>query len=171
MENTEKGRLYENQIVNYIINELGKEAFLWKNTPEYILIENGIIGSHNANAIMGKNNCENPLQDTSVDIIQLEDDNSCSLIQCKNGVTMENLAGFTFWMLAFEELNGYVYYTSKLSKNILSLPVNKRLQYIKQSFIKPEVIDTEEFIVDESKLIYQNDASNKAIEYFTPLHI
>ena len=42
-----KGDNYEIQIKNYIINELNKNAYLWHETPETILINSGIIGSHN----------------------------------------------------------------------------------------------------------------------------
>lgn len=45
--NQEKGLNYEIQIRDYIINELGKPAYLWSDTPEIILINCGIIGSHN----------------------------------------------------------------------------------------------------------------------------
>lgn len=38
-----KGSLYEKQIKEYIINNLNKQAYLWSETPETILIENGII--------------------------------------------------------------------------------------------------------------------------------
>ena len=42
MDNYTKGYQYEKQIKNYIINHLHKEAYLWSETPETILIENGI---------------------------------------------------------------------------------------------------------------------------------
>lgn len=41
------GDNYEIQIRDYIINILNKKAYLWHHVPETILIENGIIGSHN----------------------------------------------------------------------------------------------------------------------------
>jgi hypothetical protein len=60
-------------------------------------------------------------------------------VQCKNGykkgLTMGDLAGFNAWLSALDQLNGYVYYTDKLSRNILSLPKNKRIEYIKQPFV------------------------------------
>ena len=56
---------------------------------ENILINNNIIGSHNEHRL----NRKNKLIDTGVDIIQLEDNYICSLVQCKNGyskgITME----------------------------------------------------------------------------------
>jgi hypothetical protein len=98
MENNIKGYLYELQIRDYIINELNKQAYLWSDTPETILIDCGIIGSHNENRIRRKEHKENPLQDTGIDIIQIENENIVSFVQCKNGykkgLTMADLAGF-----------------------------------------------------------------------------
>lgn len=68
-----KGDNYEIQIRNYIINTLGKPAYLWHHTPETILINNGIIGSHNDHRLKRKDNKENSLQDTGIDIIQIEE--------------------------------------------------------------------------------------------------
>lgn len=67
MDNQIKGKLYEIQIKNYIINELNKDAYLWEHTPEDLLIKYNIIGSHNQARITRK---ENPLRDTGIDIIQ-----------------------------------------------------------------------------------------------------
>ena len=115
-----KGFLYEIQIRDHIINSLNKQAFLWSHTPETILIDNNIIGSHNEQRIKRKENCLNkfnPLLDTGIDIITIENDNKCSLVQCKNGyvkgVTMKDLAGFMCWMASLDKINGYVYYTNK----------------------------------------------------------
>ena len=80
-----KGKEYEIQTRNHIINVLNKKAYLWEDTPETILINAGIIGSHNINRLIRKDNKENPLMDTGIDIIQINEDNSISLVQCKNG--------------------------------------------------------------------------------------
>ena len=84
MTNNDKGYLYELQIRDYIINELRKPAYLWNDTPETILLDNNIIGSHNDHRIKRKENKINNLVDTGIDVIQVEE-NKCSLIQCKNG--------------------------------------------------------------------------------------
>ena len=55
-----KGDKYEIQIRDYIINNLDKPAYLWKDIPETILIDNGIICSHNENRLRRKENIENP---------------------------------------------------------------------------------------------------------------
>ena len=144
MNNKIKGDLYELQIKNYIINELNKPAYLWSETPENILIKNGIIGSHNQHRLNRKLIKENKLQDTGIDIIQVDENNLCSLIQCKNGykngLTYSDLTGFALWLLSLDKLNGNIYYTNKLSENIKCLPPNKRINYIKQNFIFNEEI-------------------------------
>lgn len=165
-----KGDLYELQIKDHIINNLNKRAYLWQHTPESILIDNGIIGSHNEHRLRRKANRENPLQDTGIDIIQVEDDDSCSLVQCKNGykkgVTMKDLAGFNAWMTALDKINGYVYYSDKLSQNVISLPKNKRVTYIKKEYIEPIQNKDNSFIIDPNKLKYQEKAKILADEHY-----
>jgi superfamily II DNA or RNA helicase len=170
MNNQTKGYLYEIQIRDYIINVLNKPAYLWNDVPETILLQNNIIGSHNAHRITRKQhklNKVNPLQDTGIDVIQLEE-NKCSLIQCKNGymngLRMEDLAGFNAWMVALDTLTGYVYYTDKLSQNIACLPKNKRIKYIKQPFDKDVVKKTTQIIYKPYD--YQVNASNNFIKHF-----
>ena len=168
MNNQDKGYLYEIQIRDYIINELKNPAYLWNDTPETILLQHNIIGSHNINRLRRIENKINPLQDTGIDIIQIENDN-CSLVQCKNGykkgLRMEDLAGFNAWMNALDTLKGYVYYTDKLSINILSLPPNKRIEYVKKSF---EQHNSQEInVLEEYKpYVYQQIAVSKFTEYF-----
>lgn len=166
MSNQLKGYQYEIQIRDYIINTLNKPAYLWTDTPETILIQNNIIGSHNINRLKRKEHKINPLQDTGIDIIQLEE-NKCSLVQCKNGykkgLKMEDLAGFNAWMSALDTLSGYVYYTDKLSQNIISLPKNKRIEYIKQPF-QQNII--KENISEYQPYDYQTEALNKFIAHF-----
>ena len=164
-----KGDKYEIQIRDYIINDLNKQAYLWKDTPETILIDNGIIGSHNENRLRRKENINNPLQDTGIDIIQMEW-NGCALVQCKSGyksgVTMKDLAGFMCWMSTLEQLNGSVYYTDKLSLNVRCLPQTKRIQFYKRKYIERTCEVSSKFIIDNAKLVYQNKASEMAVAYF-----
>ena len=135
MENYKKGLVYEIQIRDYIINNLHKQAFLWKDTPESFLINNGIILNHNQNRLLRYENKVNKIHDTGIDVIQIEDNNKCSLIQCKNGykngLTYSELCGFFAWMASLDNLQGYVYYTNKLSYAVQTLPKNKRIEYIK----------------------------------------
>ena len=167
-KNQIKGLNYEVQIKDYIINNLNKIAYLWKDIPEILLIKYGFIGSHNEERLNRKELNENPLQDTGIDILQIDSDEECILIQCKNGykngITMSDLAGYYAWTSSLDNYKGIVYYTSKLSHNIKKLPYNKRLEYIKKSYI-----DSSENIIIEDSIIphyYQFDAKNNAIEYF-----
>ena len=169
MDNNEKGLLYEIQIRNHIRNSLNKQAYLWVDTPETLLINSGIIGSHNEARIKRKKNKENPLQDTGIDIIQEENENVVSLVQCKNGyksgVTMNDLAGFMHWMFSFQNMKGYVYYTHKISENIKCLPSNPRLEFIKQKFIKEqELINVP--VIKIKPYSYQLDAVKAFTELF-----
>jgi hypothetical protein len=75
-----KGKEYEIQTRNHIINVLNKKAYLWEDTPETILINSGIIDSHNINRLIRKEKKVNPLIDTGIDVIQVNEDDSVSLI-------------------------------------------------------------------------------------------
>jgi hypothetical protein len=181
--NKEKGYLYEIQIRDYIINSLNKPAYLWSHTPETILLENNIISTHNDARLKRKELKEdklNPLQDTGIDIIQLENDGKCSIVQCKNGykkgITMNDLAGFMCWMTHLDKLDGYVYYTNKLSINLRSLSPNPRIHYVKEPYIEPvntDIISTENltFNIDAEKLKYQLIAFEAAKEYYKEIEI
>lgn len=71
---------------------------------------------------------------------------------------MENLAGFMCWMATLDKLNGYVYYTDKLSINVKTLPINKRIQFIKQPYIEKNYKINNDFIIDLEKFAYQKFA-------------
>jgi superfamily II DNA or RNA helicase len=163
-----KGYNYEIQIRNHIINNLKKQAYLWNDVPETLLIKAGIIASHNENRLRRKEFKENPLQDTGVDIIQVDNDNTCSFVQCKNGyksgVTYNHLAGFLMWMMSFQNIKGYVYYTSKISSHIRSMPKNDRVDYIKLPYL--ENIVEEQSTHSIKPYDYQIKAKNNFEEYF-----
>jgi hypothetical protein len=46
-----KGDEYEVFVKNYITNNLNKEAYLWKDIPEKILLDSGLIHSQNENRL------------------------------------------------------------------------------------------------------------------------
>lgn len=175
LNNKTLGDLYEIQIRDHIINKIGDRAYLWSHTPEDILIDSGIIGDHNIHRLNRKENKANPLQDTGIDIIQVNKNNQVSLVQCKNGykdgLRMQDLNGFGMWMTHLDRLNGDIYYTDKLSHNLSSLPINNRIRYIKEPFIdtikkEKEKKKKDKFIVDQDKIKYQTDAMNLAIKYY-----
>ena len=183
-ENQIKGAAYERQIVNLI--RQSRPAYLWKYTPEGILIQNGMISSHNANRLNRKNNkndSENPLMDTGIDIIVMENETECGLVQCKNGykngIRIEDLAGFWSWAAVLSNKKAYVYYTSKLTRRIQSLPTQDRIHFIRVPFDTsymptPDQISSSQslsrqkqiFIPDSKKLEYQIKARDLAIEYY-----
>ena len=45
MNNQEKGLIYERYVKDFIIQKIGKNAFLWNECPENILIENALVHS------------------------------------------------------------------------------------------------------------------------------
>ena len=179
MSNKARGDSYEIQTRDSI-QKRGIQAFLWSHTPETILLNNGIIGSHNINRLIRKEHKINPLRDTGIDVIQVDDNGVASLVQCKNGykkgLLVVHLAGFNAWMNTLIQLQGYVYYTHKLSVNIESLPSSPRILYIKQAFIEDTVStniisstvsnSVVKFEPDKTKLAYQTIAYNLAVEYY-----
>ena len=139
MLNKQKGFEYEIQVRNYLLTIPSNNTWLWSDTPITNLIESGIIDCHNTLRLIRKDYQEelktNPLIDTGIDIISVDlQSNKYKLIQCKNGydsgLKLSDLAGFYGWMSHLDSLEGIVYYTSKLSRNILSLPPNPRIKYI-----------------------------------------
>ena len=184
-ENQIKGSAYEKQILELI--RIDKPAYVWHKAPETILIENGIIGSHNLARLRRKEDRANPedntLQDTGIDIIMMDTETECSLIQCKNGykrgVTMHDLGGFMCWMAMMTDKLGYVYYTDKLSLNIRTLPTQTRIKFVQVPFdisylgpnvtqIMPEfgLAQAPQFTADPAKLEYQIKARDQAVEYY-----
>jgi len=71
MNNEEKGLLYERFIKNYIISYLNKNAYLWNECPENILIENKLIQSHNHMRLLRKEGHLHSYKDIGIDIIQI----------------------------------------------------------------------------------------------------
>ncbi len=119
-----KGDLYENYVKEHIVRTLpDNQVYLWKDVPESLLIKYGIFSSNSMARVKRKINQANPFQDTGIDLIAIDNlTNQCAAIQCKNGyangLTLNDLAGFS-WMVANNiELNPVVYYTSKLSPQI-----------------------------------------------------
>lgn len=170
MENQIKGYNYEMQIKNYCSNQLDKVSFLWKDIPENILIQYGFAKSHEALRLNRKELAlgENPLRDTGIDVLQIDDDKNCTLIQCKNGykngVTMKDLTGFFAWTSCLSNYNGIVYYTDKLSHNVRNLPTSDRIQYIKQPYIQSKKTKT---ITKIKAYDYQLEAVKKFNKHFT----
>jgi len=125
MNNQEKGLLYEKIVKEFIIKNLKKDAYLWNECPEEILIKNNLISSNNHSRLIRKDIKEGNLhfhKDIGIDVIQIENENTCSIIQCKNGynngLTIENLAGIIMRAALIRDITSFIYYTNKLSSNI-----------------------------------------------------
>lgn len=98
------------------------------------------------------------------------------LVQCKNGYSnglrMSDLAGFYGWMSHLNNIDGIVYYTSKISQNILNLPPNNRIKYIKHPYQDLEIADNQnnQYIDKKPQKInlydYQLEALKKLREHF-----
>ena len=173
MLNQIKGLAYEKQVRDHILQT--KQCYLWPECPENILLQYGLINSHNQNRIRRKENKANPLADTGVDIIQINDNNTISFVQCKNGYNnglgIENLAGYFYWLLTFPSINGYIYYTSKLSNN-LTMQVIPRNQFIKMQFETDVDYEQQKQLTYHKEIIsitpynYQIEAKKAINEYF-----
>ena len=170
MSSIEKGYKYEVFVKNYIINNLNKEAYLWKDIPEKILIDSGLIHSQNENRLKRKEKLidNNPLIDVGIDILQKDEDNF-TFVQCKNGyksgLIIEDLAGFYMQMSNHINVNGHVYYTSKLSRNITENAINNRIQYIKLLMNETETKEETKVKTEIKPYDYQIEASNKIINH------
>lgn len=124
MNNQEKGLLYEQYVKDFIIQKLNKNAYLWNQCPENILIENDLVHSHSDMRLIRKDVKEGHLhshKDIGIDIVQLDDDR-CSIVQCKNGYSnglcVDDIAGIMMRSAFIRDMNIFVYYTNCLSRNI-----------------------------------------------------
>jgi predicted helicase len=124
MNNQEKGLLYEKYIKDFIIQKIGKNAYLWNECPENILIDNALVHSHNDMRLIRKDIKEGYLhthKDIGIDIIQL-DNNRCSIVQCKNGYSnglcVDDISGIMMRSNFLRDVPTFIYYTNCLSRNI-----------------------------------------------------
>lgn len=128
-----KGYKYE----RYVLEELKKiykikEGYLWKNIPDKLLIESGIIIENDLNKIKNKyQNINksyrnyNVLLDTGIDIICKLENNTILLIQCKaysSVISQKHLSGFFRIILDSylinkreKKITGLIVHTSSIS--------------------------------------------------------
>jgi superfamily II DNA or RNA helicase len=148
MDKLKNGYEYEIYILN-IIKTKYKSCYLWKDIPENIVPCNFYIN----NKI-----CD----DIGCDIVGINHDNSIDYIQCKNYSTTGNentisiydLAGFYNFLAENRKItNAYVYYSGKLSRQILCR--NNDIKYICIPYIKN--LNKNNIIIPKT---YQIDAYN-----------
>ena len=166
MDNIEKGYQYELFINNYLNTKDNiKISYLWKDIPEYLLFDYGFIKSYNDYRLQRKTNNINKLEDIGSDIIYINQNDKCIIVQCKNytkSIKIEDLSGFFFIMCKHIDKIGEIYYTNKLSKKILNeYEDNDRIKLIKKEFIQDNKI------IDIIKPYdYQNKIIKLAEEYY-----
>ena len=175
--NLQKGYEYELFMNNSLNNLEGNISWLWSNIPESELRNANILGNWNEyrfnRKILKK---ENGLIDTGCDILLKNKLNKYFIVQCKNYaeknyITIETLAGF-FMMTKLYNLDGIVYYTSKLSPNLYCQKKCDQIQFIKNTFeniqINNEVlIDNQYTDIISNAFDYQIEAYNVLKETFT----
>jgi superfamily II DNA or RNA helicase/molybdopterin biosynthesis enzyme MoaB len=193
MNNQEKGLLYEKYVKNFIINNIHKNAYLWNECPENILIENALINSHNDMRLQRKNIKEGYLhnhKDIGIDIIQIND-NKCSIVQCKNGYNnglgVDDISGIMMRSNFLRDLKTFIYYTNCLSRNIrytsnlsphvvnidcnnnidklLEISDNNKIYFVKLPFEKEEE-SKKKIKKDIVPYSYQSDAVTKIKKHF-----
>jgi superfamily II DNA or RNA helicase len=133
-----KGDEYELFVLNHIRKT--NNVWLWKDIPEEHLLKSGLIHSQNEYRLnrikyLNSDDINNPYRDVGIDILALTKDNKYIFVQCKNGykngITIADLAGFSYLMFQHQSKEGHVYYTSKLSIHIRDNHINKQMQFIK----------------------------------------
>ena len=192
MNNQEKGLLYEKYVKNFIIQQLGKNAYLWNECPENILIANNLIHSHNDMRLLRKDMKEGYLhnhKDIGIDIIQIEND-KCSIVQCKNGynngLCVDDISGIMMRCAFIRDVNTFIYYTNCLSRNIrytakispyvvnidcstkkdklLEVSGDNKIYFVKLPYENNSII--EDIKTDIVPYSYQTEAVNKFKEYY-----
>jgi hypothetical protein len=162
MTNLQKGLDYEIFIKNFLNDNKDNNAWLWKDIPELELRKCNILGNWNEYRLNRKKiKYDNELIDTGCDIL-LKNYSKYYIIQCKNyninnSIRVQDLAGF-YMMIAHYDLEGKLYYTSKLSHNIISQKNTNKIEYIKKFF------DNENNEIYKNEYIYL-DLIDKAFDY------
>ena len=188
MNNQEKGVLYEKYVKRFIIHQLGKNAYLWNECPENILIANNLVHSHNEMRLLRKDVKEGHLhnhKDIGIDIIQIDND-KCSIVQCKNGynngLCIDDISGIMLRCAFIRDVNTFIYYTNCLSRNIrytakishyvvnidcsskmdklIDVSDDNKIYFVKLPY-KDSNIDKEDIKTETTPYSYQTEAYNK----------
>lgn len=161
--NNIKGTSYEYYIHDLLNLPTENKAWLWKFVPETNLRESGILGNWNEFRLLKKAyKEENPFIDIGIDIL-LKKDNDYFIVQCKNYntnnyVTIDKLAGF-YHSIVHYQLKGMVYYTSKLSTNLLNAKPNNNIEFIKETF-KDETEYTNNLLLNKEFVASEKNMTN-----------
>ena len=159
-----KGFQYEKHVLKKLKDYYNiKEIYLWKNIPDELLIETGIILNSDLINIKEKYKTNkyfrnyNVLLDTGIDIIFKLHNNDIYLVQCKaynSIISQKHLSGFFRTLLDCYVINN--------NKNIYGLIVhtNEISQLIKDSYCYKKNIINELYIP-----FNRNNTKNKLIKY------
>jgi predicted helicase len=96
---------YQPKQINNYLNTLEKvkKSYLWKDIPEYVLFEYGFITSYDDNRLLRKSKEINPIEDVGSDIIYIDKEDKCIIVQCKyysKTIRIKDIAGFSFILLS-----------------------------------------------------------------------
>jgi superfamily II DNA or RNA helicase len=160
----ERGALYENQSLQYLINTNPNYiVFLWKDIPYKYIFKCGF------DIYLTINNEENSYRDIGCDIMMInkEDDNDIIIIQCKNyeskNICVKDLSGFSFlFLISKVPIKGLIISNSECSKLVQSIFLNNnKIKFQKLEYQEEKKEDP--IIVKHQPRDYQIEAYNKFI--------
>jgi superfamily II DNA or RNA helicase/uncharacterized protein YeaO (DUF488 family) len=168
-----KGDNYEIYIRDYMLTQefVNKHniqgVWLWKDVPQSILYEGGFINDFNEERLKRKSSNDNPLQDTGIDIIRINNNYEFTLIQCKDysgTIPLESFAGFFMHMFQHKDKCGAIYHTSKVSSKVIEVCYgNDKLHIVKKSM---KVSPVTSIITQYKSYDYQEVVINKALQFY-----
>ena len=162
-----RGFQYEKYVLNKLYDYFDiNEIYLWKNVPDYLLIESGIIINNDLSHIREKYKTNkylrnyNVLLDTGIDIICKLQNNDIILVQCKaynSIISQKHLSGFFRTLL-----DCYIINHKKNNYNITGLIVHtcELSPLIKESYCYKTKLINEIYIPFMCK-----NTKNKLIKY------
>ena len=173
-----KGDDYEKFVLTHLNVNSNHKLWLWKDIPEYILIQFGFIHDMNQHRLLKKKNKSNTdideysncLIDTGIDLLGFDDNNNFIAIQCKNGynngLTISNISTFYFMMFNYSNVSkGYVYYTNSIHYLLQEHSVNNKITYVNLPMIENKQNDSlNEIIIKPFE--YQKEAAKIINNYF-----
>jgi superfamily II DNA or RNA helicase len=157
----ERGALYENQSLQYLINTNPNYiVFFWKDIPYKYIFKCGF------DIYLTINNEENSYRDIGCDIMMInkEDDNDIIIVQCKNyeskNICVKDLSGFSFlFLISKVPIKGLIISNTECSKLVQSIFLNNdKIQFQKLEYLEYK---EEPIIVKHQPRDYQIEAYNK----------
>jgi hypothetical protein len=157
----ERGALYENKSLQYLINTNPNYiVFLWKDIPYKYIFKCGF------DIYLTINNEENSYRDIGCDIMMInnEDDNDIFIVQCKNykskNICVKDLSGFSFlFLISKVPIKGLIISNSECSKLVQSIFLNNdKIQFQKLEYLEYK---EDPIIVKHQPRDYQIEAYNK----------